>query len=292
MWGPSNDFHDEILAIQPECDMTFELYDGPPSLAGPLLAGTIGNGCDERNFVIPDNYRDVNLISKINSCLPKRSAIGTLLTEEDIKDENRETEIVAMIRRIGMGSSLNEGFDSTKSLPTLVSNKRYIAANIPIILDEDCFKLKPRKSNSSTPTRKSNSSTPTSESSFTQVKTISIDSDDGSGTDSTGGVPYKKLNDNSSSNSGDHKLNQTYTKLDGIGIANPIIECDGEVRYSLKKKADEVKKSECIRNGGIEQVLHQDSESSTSINYISLFREQNKFYTPKELYMIKQKHLS
>lgn len=145
-WQLKN-FDDEILSIQPECDMTFEVYGkAPDSLAGSVL--TALENQQKGSNPIPDENRELNIVAKIKEIGQDKDHIGRRLTVDDITDEaQREKETILMLRNAGCVPSVDTNLNSKTTIPAITSSKPYTNSKFPILFNEEYFKLVPRKSN-------------------------------------------------------------------------------------------------------------------------------------------------
>lgn len=294
-WVPTMDFDEQQLEMQPDCDTTFGYYGR--NIMGLPTASSNGN---EEMYVPTENEvlmkpEEYNLVRKIKSEIHGDAIVGRRLTVEELEDtDTRELEIVSMIRKAGMGPSVDEGLSSTRTIPAIESEEPHTRRNFPVLYDDSYFKLRPKKPLSKSPS----SSCASGESSFTENKKISDIQNRSSPVKSkteknvTHSVVSQPVEGSSSHNAGKVKQRLSPSKKgDKTKPSSSVVidNCQHGAAHTEVNPTILKKKSKCKIAANFDKKSLQLTRNPASENRIEKERNSLNFVTPAELYRKKRK---
>ncbi|XP_073826777.1 squash [Musca autumnalis] len=160
-WKPATDFEEEIVNLQPDHDFIFGALSEPePQPFYPRPQSHIDYAAMKKKQ-LKKQQEEYEKTGKINNRLHAIAEIQSIagtkpLGEQPTLDDwsnnkNTEKEIVAMMRHFGLGPSVEEPLNENLTIATYpISNGVEIVKNkckkIPLLFDDNLFKLKPKES--------------------------------------------------------------------------------------------------------------------------------------------------
>ncbi|XP_058981601.1 putative uncharacterized protein DDB_G0282133 [Musca domestica] len=163
-WKPSTDFEEEIVNLQPDHDFIFGALSEPePQPFYPRPQSHIEYAATKKKQTRQQQqeYEETGRINnRLHAIAQVQRIAGTKpLGQQPTLDDwnnnkNTEKEIVAMMRHFGLGPSVEEPLNEKLTIATYpIRNGVEIVQNrckkIPLIFDDNLFKLKPKESSSS-----------------------------------------------------------------------------------------------------------------------------------------------
>ncbi|XP_061392935.1 uncharacterized protein LOC133328382 [Musca vetustissima] len=171
-WKPSNDFEEEIVNLQPDHDFIFGALSEPePQPFYPRPQSHIDYAATKKrqSRKQQEEYEETGRINnRLHAIAQVQRIAGTKpLGEQPTLDDWKnnkcsENEIIAMMRHFGLGPSVEEPLSENVTIATYpIKNGVEIVQTkcrkIPLLFDDNLFKLKPKDSSSSTSSNSANS---------------------------------------------------------------------------------------------------------------------------------------